>query len=230
MLTVLIANQNVEENTIINNLFSDKNTFNTFQTYTGIDTLNKYRKNEPNISIIDTDFTDISSNVLIDKLSESYPYIYKCNFILTTEQDTDINEFNNFKRIYQVFRKPFQYDELKKSVYELKPQYEIANISDFDINVSLIEFRFNISSDSTKYMRMAISICYYQYPNFPSLKELYFQIAEYYGKTVNEVKAGIRNSLSSVNNSRLYLNKKTILDIYNNRKKQSGNVGSFKRL
>ena len=63
-------------------------------------------------------------------------------------------------------------------------------------------------------MKTAIFICYYQYPYFPTLKELYIEIAKQYGKTVEEIKSGIRSSLITVNNSRNRITKKTILDIF----------------
>ena len=214
MLRLLVANHNIEENKNICNLFSNNNVITTIPVYSGIETLSTYKQKEPDISVIDTEFADISYLKIISDLSLIKTEIIKRDFILTAGENTDINPIMNFKKVYQIFRKPFEYTELAETIYELTPKGEIAEITDLDIMLILLDLKFNIKSDGTKYMKMAIIMYYYSYPNFPTLKEIYEDISTKTGKTPLEVKAGIRNSLNLVNKARAYITKKTILDIY----------------
>lgn len=214
MLKVLVANSNENENQTISRLFSESNDISIINTYTGNETLKIYRERKPGISIIDTGFKDIPYKKIINDLSITYPEIKKCNFLLTTNSEQDTICFENCKRVYQIFEKPIDYDKLLEVVNELKPQYELKEINEFELNIMLIELNFHSSSEGTKYMREAIILSYYKYPESISLEEIYSKIAKQNGKTENEIRASVRSSLNTVNKSRVYSNRESILDRY----------------
>lgn len=213
MLKILVANQNNKQN-LQYNKFLTENGYNVQSSFDGKSTLTSYKKLEPNILILDSNFTDIKYTEIIDRISLSPMERNKCNIILTIEQEQKINTLKNVCKINQIFYKPIKYVELLKQLELMKSEYELKDITDDELNYYLLPLNFSINSNGCIYLKSAISHYYYYPKRFNSLNDIYILISSEYNITPKEVKYAIRNSLVSLNNYRNSIKGNSILKLF----------------
>lgn len=213
MLKILVANQNNKQN-LQYNKFLTENGYNVQSSFDGKSTLTSYKKLEPNILILDSNFTDIKYTEIIDRISLSPMERNKCNIILTIEHEQKINTLKNVCKINQIFYKPIKYVELLKQLELMKSEYELKDITDDELNYYLLPLNFSINSNGCIYLKSAISHYYYYPKRFNSLNDIYILISSEYNITPKEVKYAIRNSLVSLNNYRNSIKGNSILKLF----------------
>ncbi len=187
---------------------------------TGLDTLNKYLKIEPDILILDSIINDINYIDIIDKIS-----IFnkngknKCNIILIINNQNDKLSLYNTAKIYQIFTKSHDLKHLLENIELMLSEFSIPILTEKEINLLLTKLNFSLSSKGTKYIKSAITHCYYsQYSEntFCSLKELFEIVANEYDTTIETIRDGIRSSLIPLNTYREFIDSQSILKLFNN--------------
>lgn len=200
MLKILVANQNGEQNLEYCKFLKNKNEYDIKMSTDAVTTLKTYKKIEPNILILDSNFSDTTE--LIDKVTALPNEKNKCNIILTIDSVQQVLELRNFTKIKQILYKPINYNELIKEVNLMKEEFEIQDISDDELNYYLLSLHFIINSNGCRYLKSDIWY-YYYYPNkFNSLDEIFKIVANEYDINNNEVRESIRSALVPLNTYR----------------------------
>lgn len=213
MLKILVANKNNEQN-LQYYKFLNENGYNVQSSFDGKSTLTSYKKLEPNILILDSNFTDIKFTEIIDKISLSPIERKKCNIILTIDQNQEKDTLKNVCKVNQILYKPINYTELLKHLELMKIELELKDISEDELNYYLLFLNFNINSKGCHYLKSAIFHYYYCPKRFNSLNDIYTVISSEYNISPKEVKDAIRNSLVPLNTYRNSIKKNSILKLF----------------
>lgn len=116
MLKVLVADEDVEENSnCCQYLTNDKN-LDVISSCSGISTLNKYREFQPNILVINSNFEDKCYTEIVNELSTTSQERKNCNIILTVDNSTEKIELDYMAKIYKLFYFPIDYNNIKKEL------------------------------------------------------------------------------------------------------------------
>ena len=214
MLKVLVASENIEQNSQYCNYLAKDKDLEVISTNDGITTLNKYFSLRPNILILDTFFSDLNYTDIIDKITNLDDESSKCNTILTVNKDIKNLDLRNVEKVYSILTEPENLRDLSQALSNMKNKCKYADITIDEINVYLSRLYFNLGSNATNYMRSAIFYCYYNRTAIKSLDSIYNFIAKEYSIDAKTVKAGIRSSLVPLNTYRSIKTHNKLLNIF----------------
>ena len=105
MVKILLADTDTKRNSASYQFLSKD--FEIESTNDGISTIKKYLEIEPNIFVIDSNFTDIKTLDIIDRLSVSPLERRKKNTILTISETKETFLLENVLKVYQVLYRPY---------------------------------------------------------------------------------------------------------------------------
>ena len=103
MVKILVANQNVQQNTKLCQYLANDNNLKIIGTSDGISTLEQYHKIRPDIFILDTNLKDINYIDIIDKLSYDINEKMNCNTILVSSIPNESLCITNTAKLYKTF-------------------------------------------------------------------------------------------------------------------------------
>lgn len=186
MLKILVANQNNEQNLEYCRFLANRTSYDIQSCTNGNSTLVKYKKEEPNILILDSNFNDINCTELINKIT-SYEK-NKCNIILTVDSIHQFFNLKNVAKINQILYKPINYEELINKIDLMKREFETIDILDNELNSYLLQLSFNINSIGCKYLKCAILKYYYNPKKFNYLDDIFITVAYEYNITKSKVR------------------------------------------
>ncbi len=203
MFSVLVANANkTQRESYYQFLIHNCNNLNVISSDTGTKTINLYNEINPNVLVLDTEFNDLSSQEIINKLSSTKKESKNCNIILTANLNEPISTVSNTEKIYKILFKPFKLDELIKAIHNICLDKKIPELDDIQLQLFLLDLKFNINSPSTKYLIEAIHQCYY-YPHLlGNLDDIIKIIAYKFNVSEKTIRYAFRNSLKPINNYR----------------------------
>lgn len=214
MSKILVANQNLQENLSYCQVLSSIAELKILSSNSGLETLNMYNEFEPNILILDSNFSDMPYLEIINKLSASVYERKKCNIIVTTRKQDESLLLSNVIKVWKIFIKPFNFEDLLKVIYELKPFYEFPPLTEIELNALLLNLNFNLGTEGTRYVKTAITECYNDSSLFHSLDNIYPIVATVHNKTIKQVRDGMRSALIPLNKYRTFSKSNSLLQLF----------------
>ena len=161
MVNVLIGNKNTTELDILcQNLANDKN-YRVDNVATGKDIVALYLKTNPDILILDNSLPDMTIEDIVNRLSSNPLERKKCNTILTLPLDYNI-KMRKYGKVSDVIYKPFIDNELSDVIKELAIDYNTPDLEIGEVDWLLQSLNFNCLSRGYKYIKDAITYCYYR--------------------------------------------------------------------
>ncbi len=161
MVKILLADTDTKRNSASYQFLSNEKDFEIESTNDGISTIKKYLEIEPNIFVIDSNFTDIKTLDIIDRLSVSPLERRKKNTILTISETKETFLLENVLKVYQVLYRPFDNNKLLNIINQMKLEFSIPNLTEEELNMYLLPLDFNINSNGCHYLKSAILHSYY---------------------------------------------------------------------
>lgn len=162
----------------------------------GVDALNSYLTNNPDVLLLDLDMPGLNGLEIIDKLSENMKEKKKNNIIVISGKLEYLFPYNTSK-VYRIMPKPLDFDKLIDTIYEIK---EILNdtLLEEQINDYLLELKlFSPSLKGLDYLKKAIFYCYKDETNLTNITNVYEMIARDY-KAQNITAKKVLYSLESL--------------------------------
>lgn len=203
MVNVLIGSKNTAELDILyQKLANDKN-YRVENVSTGKDTVNMYLKTKPDILILDNSITDMSIEEIVGRLSSNPLERKKCNTVLTLSEDYNI-KMNRYDKISQVVYKPFVEKQLSNVVKELAIDFYTPNLEIGEIDWLLQSLNFNYLSGGYRYMKKAITYCYYRTEELEYLNNVLNYLAFEFNTTYSQVRDSLNACIRPFNRASEY--------------------------
>ena len=224
MVNVLIGNKNTTELDILcRNLANDKN-YRVNSVNSGKDIISMYLKINPDILVLDNSLTDMAIEDIVGRLSANPLERKKCNTILTLPLDYNI-KMRKYQKINEVIFKPFEnngVDELSNVIKELAVDYNTPDLEVGEVDWLLQSLNFNCLSGGYKYMKKAITYCYYRPEESGQLIAVLKYLAYEFNTTESQVRDSMNGCIRPFNNSNDYSCSKELFKVlYNNGQKLS---------
>lgn len=216
MVKVIVANENVEQVTeCCQYLSNNDQMIKTFYANTGIDALNKYNQMKADILILDSYFSDINSNEIIDRLSNTFNERKKTNIILTISSNNEQFSFDNVVKIYKFFTKPLDYKKIADTIEIMKNDNNYDILDENYLNKLLFSMKILVGSFQTEILKEAIIECY----NFPYLLSNFDSVLSILSYKHNDmdnesIRTAIRTSLKELNKQKQNLCKHPIVKMF----------------
>lgn len=214
MVKILIADTDVKRNSASCQFLANEKGFEIESTNDGSSTIKKYLEIEPNIFILDSNFKDIKTLEIIDRLSTSPIEKRKKNTILTISETNKSFLIEDVSKVYKFLYRPFDNKKLLNTINQMKLEFKVTDLTEEELNMYLLPLDFNVNSNGCHYLKSAI-FQYYYYPHkFNSLDDLFLSVAFEYGITSREVRDGIRSALIPFNKYKNYNVSKPIMKFF----------------
>ena len=195
MVKILIADTDVKRNSASCQFLANEKGFEIESTNDGSSTIKKYLEIEPNIFILDSNFKDIKTLEIIDRLSTSPIEKRKKNTILTISETNKPFLIEDVSKVYKFLYRPFDNEKLLNTINQMKLEFKVTDLTEEELNMYLFQ--------------------YYYYPHkFNSLDDLFLSVAFEYGITSREVRDGIRSALIPFNRYKNYNVSKPIMKFF----------------
>ena len=214
MVKILVADTDIKRSSASCQFLANEKEFEIENTNDGNSTIKKYLEIEPNIFILDSNFTDIKTLEIIDRLSISPIERRKKNTILTISEQNQPFLLENALKVYQVLYRPFDNSKLLNTINQMKLEFKIPDLTEEELNMYLLPLDFNVNSNGCHYLKSAIFQYYYYTNKFNSLDDLFFKVALEYGISSREVRDGIRSALIPFNRYKDYNTSKPIMKFF----------------
>lgn len=185
MVKILVANQNVEQNTKLCQYLANDNNLKIIGTSDGISTLEQYHKIRPDIFILGTNLKDINYIDIIDQLSYDMNEKMNCNTILVSFIPNESLCITNTAKLYKTFSNQFDFQDVSKTIAEMSNY-----ILDKKIDRLFLKLKIPLRSNPSNRVRNALTKCYY----CPELTENINDLFDLVGKDFKTTREGIRSS------------------------------------
>ena len=128
------------------------------RTVDGKSTIKEYLSSKPDILLLDLELPNLYGIEVIDKLSLDIIEKKKCNIIITTGNDLMKQDITNALKIYKIFSKPYDYEDLLSTIKEIGGLNE--ELDKKEIKEFFASFNINPYSRGTRYIADAIQLAY----------------------------------------------------------------------
>lgn len=216
MVNVLVGNKNTTELDILcQNLANDKD-YRIENVDTGKKIISTYLKINPDILILDDSLSGMTIEDIVSRLSSNPLETKKCNTILTLPQDYNIR-MNNYTKICEVIYKPFINNRLNEVIENLAIDYNTPDLEIGEVDWLLQSLNFNCLSGGYKYIKKAITYCYYRPEELEVLNDILKYLAYEFNTTESQVRDSMNGCIRPFNNSNEYSCSDELINIlYNN--------------
>ena len=215
MVNVLVGNKNTTELDILcQNLANDKD-YRIENVDTGKKIISTYLKINPDILILDDSLSDMTIEDIVSRLSSNPLETKKCNTILTLPQDYNIR-MNNYTKICEVIYKPFINNRLNEVIENLAIDYNTPDLEIGEVDWLLQSLNFNCLSGGYKYIKKAITYCYYRPEELEVLNDILKYLAYEFNTTESQVRDSMNGCIRPFNNSNEYSCSKELINILHN--------------
>lgn len=221
MVNILIGNKDSREINILCQELTNDKSYKIENMTTGINTLSMYWKLNPDILVLDNNLPDLSIKDIVDRLSCSPLEKKKCNTILTLTPNYRIG-LNNVTKISEILYKPILNNELVNAIKTLAVDYNTPDLFVGEVDLLLQSLNFNCMSAGYKYMKDAITYCYYRPDELEFLNNVLKYLAYKYNVPETRVRDCLKSCIRPFNNTNI-LNQYSDLYavLYNNGNKLS---------
>lgn len=194
MVKILVANQNVEQNTKLCQYLANDNNLKIIGTNDGISTLEQYHKIRPDIFILDTNLKDINYIDIIDKLSYDMNEKMNCNTILVSSIPNESLCITNTAKLYKTFSDQFDFQDVSKTILEMSNY-----ILDKKIDRLFLKLKIPLRSNPSNRVRNALTKCYYCPELLENLNELFDLVGKDFKTTREGIRSSFRTALKPLN-------------------------------
>lgn len=203
MQKILIANQNVEQNSqFCQYLLSNDKRFEVIGATDGITTLNKYHEIKPDVLVLGSYFVDMNCIEIIDRLSSTIEEKKNCNTILTANSKDKKLLLTNIAKVYKIIYDSFNFKDIFNTICELCSYNQYEQLNEFDVDLLLLRLKINLNSIGSDYIREAIIQCYYYPYLLKSLDDVFSLLSIKYAKTTDAIRSSFRTALEYLNTHR----------------------------
>lgn len=224
MVNVLIGNKNTTELDILCQNLTNNKDYRVNSVNTGEAIIAMYLKTNPDILVLDNSLSDMTIEDIVDRLSANPLERKKCNTILTLPLDYNI-KMRKYQKINEVIHKPFKNDgvnELSNVIKELALDYNTPDLEIGEVDWLLQSLNFNCLSGGYKYMKKAITYCYYRPDESEKLNNVLKYLAYEFNSTESQVRDSMNACIRPFNNSSDYSCSAELFKVlYNNGQKLS---------
>ena len=202
MLKVLIANQ---QNTKFYKYLSqhDKR-LEIIRTTDGFTTLNKYFEVHPHVLVLDSNFKDMNCIEILDRLSITVNEKRNCNTILTIDNN-NIFFPTNVSKVYKILYTPIDMKCLSETINEIYCETQYQELDEKTLDLLLLKLKFSLNSNGTKYIKEAITQCYYYPYLLQNLDSVFDLIAKTHNISNEAVRSSFRTALIPINRYREHI-------------------------
>lgn len=198
MIEVMIANSNEMLSKIYCNFFSkEKDIHIVSYTDDGIQTIMEYKRNKPDVLILDYDLPKLNGIDVIDYLSIDLEERKKCNVLLVSNEFLKPVNIRNTSKIYKIFNSPVDYKSVIETIKEIPNNFE-KEFNEKNIRTLLLRLNFNLHSYGTTYLLYAIDEAYKNPELITNIKRLYEKVGEKVSLSPETVRGKIRNSMETM--------------------------------
>ena len=130
MRTVIVADDSTDFNSLCRNFLTKDNALlEVVSTYTGQETIEKYREIHPDVLVLDYYFPDINGVEVLKELEKDESERSKRNVILVTGEDTISSEVFSLDKISNSFNKTKGFERIEEEVrYIIEEERKKAEI------------------------------------------------------------------------------------------------------
>lgn len=219
MIEVMIANSNKMLSKIYCNFFSkEKDIHIVSYTADGIQTIVEYKKNKPDVLILDSDLPKLNGVDVIDYLSIDLEERKKCNVLLVSNEYLKPVNIINTSKIYKIFTNPVNYESVIETIKEIPNNFE-KEFNEKNIRTLLLKMNFNLHSYGTIYLIYAIDEAYKNPSLVTNITKLYELVGEKVSLSPETVRGKIRNSIETMLRITSDDEIKEVLPFYHNSKR-----------
>ena len=184
------------------------------RTVDGKSTIKEYLSNKPDILLLDLELPNLNGIEVINKLSLDIIEKKKCNIIITTGNDFMKQDITNASKIYKIFSKPYDYEDLLSTIKEIGGSNE--ELDKKAIKEFFASFNINPYSRGTRYIADAIQLAYNDIDLLSNVTELYKKVAILNNEKVNRIQRSIRSSIDIINSHISKEQLRSFFHIYDN--------------
>lgn len=189
MEKVLIANQDIKQNSKLCQCLSNYSNLQVIGTTNGLSALEQYKTIRPDIFILDTNLKDISYTEIIDKLNFDLNDRFNCNIILISSTPNESINITNVAKLYKAFSIPYEFQDISDTIKEMS-----LHTLNTKIDSLFLKTRIPLRSSASNRVREALIKCYYN----PNLLNDLQSIYDLVGKDFKTTGEGIRSSFRTI--------------------------------
>lgn len=216
MFNILVANGDDIQRENLCQYLSNNSKMHIIYASTGIQAINSYNEVNPSVLVMDTNFKDLNSYEIINRLSSTKRESKNCNIILTANLDEPIKTVSNTEKIYKILFKPIKFSELENAIDNICLNSQIPELDELQLQLLLLDLKFNLNSLATKYLIEAIHQCYYFPHLLKSLDDIIKLVAFKFNVNEKTVKFSFRNALKPLNNYRYSITESAFVNLFDN--------------
>ena len=215
MVNVLIGSKNTTELDILyQKLANDKN-YRVENVNSGKDTIITYLKTNPDILILDNSLPDMSIEEIVNRLSSNPLERKKCNTILTLPANYNIR-MSGYEKISKVVYKPFKNNNINNMVREMAIDFNTPDLEVGEVDSLLQSLNFNCLSGGYKYIKRAITYCYYRPEELELLNNILNYLAYEFNSTYSQVRDSMYGCIRPFKNANDYTCSQELFDALHN--------------
>lgn len=214
MIKILIGNENATDNFNLSQFLSNDKKYIIENTYDGISTFNKYIEINPDILILNSNFSDMDYVEIIDHLSLLVDKNNNSNIILIVNNFEEVLKLNDCSKICYILKSTYKFEDISKLVESLALKFKKPELTVEVLNIYLAQLCFAPKSICTEYVRTAILHCYKHPESFTSLQDIYKIVAEIHLTHPKTIREGIRKALQPLSNYTRFNTSNLILQIF----------------
>lgn len=212
MIKVLVAEDNIEQNIMLSNfLTKDEEIKLIGMTFNGLDTINSYISNKPDILILDIKIPKMNGIEVLNALDKIEDEKEKCNVILTTGELTEYFP-QKLNKVYALFSKPFDFNTLLHSIHQIYNNSKKTKPDPRKIcNEIFQKLGFDLFKLGTKLLEEAVIFSLGNPECSNNLYEIYKNLSKKTKIPPNKIKWKIDNTINSMYR---FTSKKTIKEVF----------------
>lgn len=203
MKTIILADDNKDFNTMCQKfLTKDNASLKVIQTFTGKETVEKYKEIHPDILILDYQLPDTDGIEILKELEKFEENKPKQNVIFITGQTCVRSELFSMNKVYNCLNKTDSFKKIKEEVYSLfdvirnNQRQKKQEIKEF---LSLLGVKDN-KSNNYKYLICSIQLVLNNSELLENMKPAYNIIAHKYNCSSKHVESRIYYNIKSIKN------------------------------
>lgn len=203
MKTIILADDNKDFNMMCQRFLTNDNaSLKVISTFTGKETIEKYKELQPDILILDYQLPDIDGIKVLKELEDFEKEHPKQNVIFITGEDTINSELFSMEKVYNSLKKMDSFENIKEEVYRLLDEIRInqkqekKEIADF---LSLLGVK-DYKSNNYKYLICSIQLVLGNIELLDNMQPAYNLISKKYNRSSKHVERRIYYNVKSIKN------------------------------